>query len=134
MSGPQYIWDLGTLNLSYPAAAFAWGIRILSLAGLPPAAGFLGKLGVFWVSLTAHQYGLLCLALVATLISRVYYLRILKVMFVDKQSSWGVFHHLSSERAYLIALSSRALLFLLWHVRPLMLFSHLLSLYNIISF
>ena len=132
VSGPQYIWDLGTLNLSVPAAAFAWTIRVLSLAGLPPAAGFLGKLRVFWVSLAAHQYGLLCLALVATLISRVYYLRILKVMFVDKQRSWGIFQQLRTERAYIIAVFSRALLLLLWHARPLMLFSHLLSLYNII--
>ena len=126
-AGPQYVWDLARLNLSYPAAGLAWTLSMLSLAGLPPAAGFLGKLAVFWTSLNAHMYVLVFIALVATLLSRVYYLRVLKVIYVDAPINWGYFNQLNPVRSYLIAGSSLCLAFFLWHGSPLVLASHLLS-------
>ena len=89
VSGPQYIWDLAALNQTSPAIATAWGGVMLSLAGLPPVAGFLGKLGLFWWALNSHLYVLVGVALVATLLSTVYYLRILKVAYVDTPNSWN---------------------------------------------
>ena len=62
---------------------------MLSLAGLPPVAGFLGKLFLFWASLSADQYMLVLLALISTLLGSVYYLRVLVVSFVYSKGNHG---------------------------------------------
>jgi NADH-quinone oxidoreductase subunit N len=63
-------------------------IFMLSLAGLPPLAGFFGKFYLFSAAMRADQnHGLLwlvALALFGSLISLYYYLIVLKVIFVDE--------------------------------------------------
>ena len=64
-------------------------IFLLSLAGLPPLAGFFGKFYLFSVALRAGaNHGLLwlvALALLGSFISLYYYLIVLKVIFVDEK-------------------------------------------------
>ena len=134
LSGPQYIWDLSALNQTSPAAATAWAGVMLSLAGLPPVAGFLGKLGLFWWALNSHLYVLVAVALASTLLSTVYYLRILKVAYLDMPGNWGSYGILASMNAYGIALCWGLLVLLLWHGAPLILASHLLALACSFSF
>jgi NADH-quinone oxidoreductase subunit N len=129
-AGPQYLWDLSGLNLAVPTAATAWAIVMLSLAGLPPAAGFLGKLGLFWWGLNSHQYALVLIALVSTLVSSVYYLRVLKVCYMTTniQKGWGVFTSFSALTAYVVSVAILVLLLGLWHGAPFVLTAHLLTL------
>jgi NADH-quinone oxidoreductase subunit N len=60
---------------------------MLSLAGLPPLAGFFGKFYLFSVALRADaNHGLLwlvALALLGSFVSLYYYLAVLKAIFVD---------------------------------------------------
>src|SRR6185436_7862978 len=71
-----------------PWLAGCMAIFLLSLAGLPPLAGFFGKFYLFNAALRAGgNYGLLwlvALALFGSLISFYYYLLVLKVIFVDR--------------------------------------------------
>ncbi len=79
----EEIADLSGLARTDPALALAFGIFMFSLAGIPPLAGFFGKLYVF---LAAVQSGLWALAIIGVLTSVVgsyYYLRIVKVMYFD---------------------------------------------------
>jgi NADH-quinone oxidoreductase subunit N len=63
-------------------------VFMLSLAGIPPLAGFFGKFYLFSVALRAGaNHGLLWLvaiALLGSFISLYYYLIVLKAIFVDK--------------------------------------------------
>jgi len=65
-------------------------IFMLSLAGLPPLAGFVGKFYLFSAALGAGEnHGLLwlvVLALVGSLISLYYYLIVLRAIFVDQNA------------------------------------------------
>src|SRR6266704_3472819 len=74
-----------------PFLAAAMSIFLLSLAGLPPLAGFFGKFYLFSVAFRAGgNHGLLwlvVLALFGSFVSLYYYLIVLKVIFVDQRSS-----------------------------------------------
>jgi NADH-quinone oxidoreductase subunit N len=71
-----------------PLLAGCMSIFVLSLAGIPPLAGFFGKFYLFSVALRADaNYGLLWLvgvALFGSFVSLYYYLMILKAIFVDE--------------------------------------------------
>jgi len=71
-----------------PWLAGSMAVFMLSLAGIPPLAGFFGKFYLFSAALHgAANYGLLwlvALALLGSLISFYYYLLVLKVIFVDQ--------------------------------------------------
>jgi NADH-quinone oxidoreductase subunit N len=75
------------LRARSPLLAGCMAIFMLSLAGLPPLAGFFGKFYLFSVALgSGANHGLLwlvALALFGSLISLYYYLLVLKVIFVD---------------------------------------------------
>src|SRR5713101_1049667 len=74
-----------------PFLAASMSIFLLSLAGLPPLAGFFGKFYLFSVAFRAGgNHGLLwlvALALFGSFVSLYYYLIVLKVIFVDQTSS-----------------------------------------------
>jgi len=75
--------DLAGLSKSNPLMAAALAIFMFSMAGIPPLAGFFGKLYVF---LSALEAGLVTLAVIGVLTSVVgcfYYIRIIKVMYFD---------------------------------------------------
>ncbi len=79
----ERITDLGGLARNDLPLASLMAIFMFSMAGLPPMAGFFGKLYVF---LAAVQSGFWTLAIIGVLTSVVgcfYYLRIIKVMFFD---------------------------------------------------
>jgi NADH-quinone oxidoreductase subunit N len=73
-----------------PLLAGCMSIFMLSLAGLPPLAGFFGKFYLFSVAMRAgDNHGLLwlvALALLGSLISLYYYLIVLKVIFLNEPS------------------------------------------------
>ena len=59
-------------------------ICLLSLGGIPPLAGFFGKIYLFWAGWQAELYGLVLLALVTSVISIYYYIRVVKMMVVKE--------------------------------------------------
>src|SRR5713101_7206426 len=82
--------NFAALSLRSPLVAGCMSIFMLSLAGLPPLAGFFGKFYLFSAALRAGEnHGLLwlvALALFGSLISLYYYLIVLKVIFMDEGS------------------------------------------------
>jgi NADH-quinone oxidoreductase subunit N len=76
------------LAMRAPLLAGCMAIFMLSLAGIPPLAGFFGKFYLFSAALRAGaNYGLLwlvALALFGSFVSLYYYLIVLKVIFVDQ--------------------------------------------------
>jgi NADH-quinone oxidoreductase subunit N len=73
--------DLAGLGKRNPAVALALSFFMLSLAGMPPTAGFFGKLYLFKATIAGDYIGLTIIALVATVIAAYYYLRVLVFMY-----------------------------------------------------
>jgi NADH-quinone oxidoreductase subunit N len=71
------------LGRRHPWQAAALGLSLLSLVGIPPVAGFVGKLELFSASIDAGQSWLAVIAVVNTVISLFYYLRLLAPAVMD---------------------------------------------------
>lgn len=79
--------SLAGLSQSHPRIAFVLAVCMFSMAGIPPLAGFFGK---FYVTLAAIEVGLVYLVvigLLASVVSCFYYLRIVKLMYMDTQET-----------------------------------------------
>jgi len=87
-TGGDDLQNFAGLATRSPVAAACLSTFMLSLAGLPPFAGFFGKFYLFSAALRAGgNYGLLWLVVVAlfgSFVSLYYYLIVLKVVFVDR--------------------------------------------------
>lgn len=92
-NGGDNLADFAGLRARSPLLAGCMAIFILSLAGLPPLAGFFGKFYLFNVAFKAGpNHGLLwlvALALFGSLVSLYYYLIVLKAVFVDESNTTG---------------------------------------------
>jgi NADH-quinone oxidoreductase subunit N len=109
----ENISDLSGLARTDMRLAFLFSMLLLSLAGLPPLAGFFGK---FYVFLAAIQAGLLIPAVLGVLSSTVglvYYLRVVKVMFVDEPAEAFDGNLGIGSRAIMVLSGLVALLFIL---------------------
>lgn len=73
--------DLHGLFQRSPFSAGLMSICLLTLAGIPPTAGFFAKLYIFKVAFEAGYYSLVIIALITTILSAYYYLRILSMIF-----------------------------------------------------
>jgi NADH-quinone oxidoreductase subunit N len=80
----EEISDLAGLSRTRPAMAFALAVLMFSLAGIPPLAGFFGKFYVFLAAVQAGLTPLAVLAILASVVGAFYYLRIVKVMYLDE--------------------------------------------------
>lgn len=74
--------DLKGLGFSRPYAAGGVGLCLLTLAGLPPTAGFTGKFMLFETTLAAGYVGLAVIGILAAVVSVYYYLRVLAAMYM----------------------------------------------------
>ncbi len=87
-TGGDDLRDFAGLRTRSPMLAGCMAIFMLSLAGLPPLAGFFGKFYLFSAVLSASENNgllwLVALALFGSLVSLYYYLIVLKVIFVDE--------------------------------------------------
>ena len=82
-SGRMTIADNAGLIQRQPWLAFAMVISLLSFMGLPPLAGFVGKFVLFTASFQAGYAWLTIVALVNSVLSLYYYLRVIAPMFLQ---------------------------------------------------
>ena len=85
--------DLNGLGMQSPLLAICILVLMLSLIGIPPFAGFFGKLYMFMEALNQQHaetrltlMGLVALGLMNSVVSAFYYVRVLKAMFLREPS------------------------------------------------
>src|SRR5439155_13964168 len=71
----------------HPAPALAFSLFLLSLAGIPPTAGFFGKWFVFRAAMDSGLYWLTVIAFVNSVIGAYYYLRVLVYMYMREPAA-----------------------------------------------
>jgi NADH-quinone oxidoreductase subunit N len=76
--------DLAGLARNHPMMAAAMAIFMFSMAGIPPLAGFFGKLYVFMAAVNEGLYVLAIIGVLTSVVGAYYYLRIVKIMYFDE--------------------------------------------------
>jgi len=76
--------DLSGLSRTNPLMALALAVFMFSLAGIPPLAGFFGKLYVFMAAIEAQLYTVAVIAVLSSVVAAFYYIRIVKLMYFDE--------------------------------------------------
>lgn len=80
----ESVYDLAGLSKTNPALAYAMATMMFSMSGIPPLAGFFGKLLVFQAAIESGFYVLAVFGVLTSVVAAYYYLRIIKVMFFDE--------------------------------------------------
>jgi NAD(P)H-quinone oxidoreductase subunit 2 len=83
-TGTDQISEYSGLYQKDPLLTLTLSICLLSLGGIPPLAGFFGKIYLFWAGWQAGLYGLVILGLITTVVSIYYYIRVVKMMVVKE--------------------------------------------------
>ena len=81
----ENIYDLSGLSKNHPLLSLSLLLILFSLAGIPPLAGFFAKFYIFKSVLEQSMYFLAIVGLLSTVIAAFYYLRIIKIIYFDKE-------------------------------------------------
>src|SRR6478609_1904203 len=83
----SHVADWAGMARKSPVLAASMSLFLLSFAGIPLTAGFIGKLSVFTAAMQSGYGGLVVLAMVATAVTAFFYLRIVVVMYFSEPVS-----------------------------------------------
>jgi len=79
--------DLAGLGKRHPAVAALFSLFLVSLAGVPPTAGFFGKLYIIKAAMGANLYLLTILLVLNTVLAAYYYLRVMVYMYMREPAA-----------------------------------------------
>jgi NAD(P)H-quinone oxidoreductase subunit 2 len=83
-TGTDQISEYSGLYQKDPLLTLGLSISLLSLGGIPPLAGFFGKIYLSWAGWQAGLYWLVLLGLITSVVSIYYYIRVVKMMVVKE--------------------------------------------------
>ncbi len=78
----QTLEDYRGLGYKFPALSFAMSLFLVSMAGLPPTAGFIGKFYLFSAAIKEGYLLLAALGILTSVIGAYYYLRVIYVLYM----------------------------------------------------
>ena len=107
----KYLTDLTQFYMFNKFISFSIFINFFSMSGIPPLMGFFSKMILFKSILENHLYFILFVSILLSIVSAFYYLRIIKIIYFDKQIRNLFLNTFSKEQAFLISFTSHITLF-----------------------
>jgi NADH-quinone oxidoreductase subunit N len=131
LSSLVYITDLQKLR-NQPLLAFSFTLIIASFAGFPPLAGFFAKLYIFFSAISFQYYVLLFVAVIMSVISCFYYLRLIKYIYFSPVQTNTFIMPISFIHSIIISIVVLFLIVFMFYPGPLLTLSLSLAL-NILA-
>lgn len=103
--GEATIENFGGLAKSNPFLAFVMALSLISLAGIPPAAGFFGKFYLFTEVIKAGYIYLVLIAILGSLISVYYYFKTIIAMYSESENTHTTTFELGFAKIILVVMS-----------------------------
>ena len=110
--------ELGGMSKNHPIVSACLCLTLFSLAGIPPLAGFFAKFYVFKAVIESEMYMLAIIGLLSSVISAFYYLRVIKIIYFDKNKE--KFDEMSGF-GMKFSLTTSSLLILFYFINPYLL-------------
>ncbi len=101
----ENIKDLSGLSKKYPIISICIALIMLSMAGIPPLGGFFAKFYILISALDSNLYYLAILAVIASVISAFYYLRIIKIIYFDDIQTSEITSNITLKSSLVLLLS-----------------------------
>lgn len=103
----KHITDLSSLAKTNPILALTAAIIFFSNAGIPPLAGFYGKLNVFLTAVENSMYFLALSGILCSVVGTFYSIRLVKIIYYHSISNtnWHFYQPISKENAIVLALT-----------------------------
>jgi proton-translocating NADH-quinone oxidoreductase chain N len=103
----KHITDLSTLAKTNPILALTAATIFFSNAGIPPLAGFYGKLNVFLTAVENSMYFLALTGILCSVIGTFYSIRLVKIIYFHSISNtnWHFYQPISKENAIVLAIT-----------------------------
>jgi NADH-quinone oxidoreductase subunit N len=97
--------DLTGLSRTHPGAAIAMLLFMLSLGGIPPTAGFMGKLWIFGAAIDAGYVWLAVIGVLNSALSLYYYVRVVVFMWITEEEAESAAFRISPAVAAVIVVA-----------------------------
>jgi NADH-quinone oxidoreductase subunit N len=123
-----YITELTGLAKENPLLAITLAITVLSMAGIPPLAGFASKLYVFFSAIASSMYLLAIIGVLTSVIAAVYYIRLIKIMYFESNIEFNNYKIMDFNKSLILAITFIFLLLFMMNPSYLLIFSHKLAL------
>src|SRR3990170_4587487 len=108
----QSIDDYAGLHTRQPVLAACLTVFLLSLIGIPLTGGFLGKFYLFTAAVKAQLIWLVVLGVINSVLSAGYYLRVVKVMYMNEPTSQAALAPVPASLAFVLALTTLGTIYL----------------------
>ena len=108
----QAIDDYAGLHTRQPVLAASLSVFMLSLIGIPLTAGFMGKFYLFTAAVDAQLIWLVVFGVINSLLSAGYYLRVIKVMYMDAPTQTAPVAPVPGPLAFVLAFTTLGTLYL----------------------
>ena len=104
--------DLVLLRESNPMLGLILAVNLFSIAGIPPIVGFLAKVGIFLVVVKSSAYFIALLAILLSVISTFYYIRLIKILYFENSLVGKLYLPISTQKSLIISILALLLIIL----------------------
>jgi NADH-quinone oxidoreductase subunit N len=120
-----YLLDLVNLGKTNIVLGLAISLVLFSMIGLPPLAGFFGKMYLFFGAMNSNLYTVAILGVMSSVVAAFYYIRIIKLMFFELSSKrFTLYKQMDQLNAYVLSTSLFLLIIFMISSDPVLLSCH----------
>jgi proton-translocating NADH-quinone oxidoreductase chain N len=124
----MHVSDLSNLGKVNPVLAMSVTFILFSMVGLPPFAGFFGKMYLFLAVMQSELYTVAIIGVLSSVVAAFYYIRIIKVMFFGTSNHYVTYKQMDKLNALVLSSSLFFLIFFFAYPTPFLLCAHKVSL------
>ena len=108
----KYLTDLSNIFKLNSLISTIIIINIFSLAGIPPLAGFFSKLFIFFSAIKNNYFNLVFFAIIISIISSFYYLKIIKIIYFEKKDNIKFLNQINKIQSIILLINTQIILLL----------------------